>query len=81
MRILFLTLLLCGCATLDTCVPVTKEVYKYPEFSTPIRPLMQIPDSDTVDGVVIRQMESNMLDLMKYAEQLEVTLKSIKKAE
>jgi len=77
--IIFCTMILTGCASLDTCVPVEKEVYKYPEFSMPQRPTLQDPPAIASEGLVIRIMETNMTDLMNYAEQLENTLNSVRK--
>lgn len=80
--ILSAAIMLSGCfwnTKPDPCIPITKEVYKYPEFTMPLRPQLQEIPTVASDGLAVRIMESNMNDLMNYTEQLETTLNKFKK--
>ena len=74
-------LVLVGCASCPEKEPeiryVTKEVWTPPKFDKPERPILK--DSTGVsDGQVVRNSSTNTLDLMKYAEELEKIVNSIK---
>jgi hypothetical protein len=74
-------LVLAGCAACPEKEPeirfVTKEVWTPPKFDKPERPILK--DSAGVsDGQAVRNSSTNTLDLMKYSEELEKIVNSIK---
>lgn len=68
--ILVLSLFLSG------CIGTTKYVYKVPEINMPERPVLL--ENNVDDGQQVRNMNLNLLDLVKYSKQLENLLIEIK---
>ena len=79
--IILCSLILVGCATCPQVEPevryVNKEVWTPPKFDRPERPILRDSDN-TNDGQMVRNTSLNMLDLMKYAEELEKIVNNIK---
>lgn len=78
MRILFviLVLMITGCATNTVYVKV--PVWTPPVLDKPVRPVMRDNTNITQEGLIVRNVELNTLDLMQYAEELEKILEVIK---
>lgn len=82
MRIILLSLLLVGCATTSEPCPgpeiVRTPVWTPPKFEKPIRPVLRDIKDDATEGEVARAASLNLIDLIKYATDLEIIVNNIK---
>lgn len=74
--ILIIPFLLVGCAGKPTYVNV--PVWTPPKFEQPVRPALKDPAEGQTDGEIVRIVEKNNLDLLKYIKELEKIVELIK---